>query len=83
MFDFIKNLFKREEPKRDPRVSYVEVNRVPIKKIEPEKFNTVEDDKIWRFRYTDTNEIRELPGNEAMNEILNSSRPVVMEGFVK
>lgn len=88
MFEFIKNLFKREEPKRDPRVSYVEVSRVPIKKFEPkkfepERFNTTEDDKIWRFRYADTDEIRELPGPEAMNEIMNSSRPVIMEGFVK
>ena len=88
MFEFIKNLFKHEEPKRDPRVSYVEVSRVPIKKFEPKKFEpkrfeTTEDDKIWRFRYTDTDEVREMPGDEAMDEILNSTRPVVMEGFVK
>lgn len=83
----LKNLFKREEPKRDPRVSYAEVKRVPIKKFEPKKFEpkrfkTTEDKKIWRFRYTDTNEVRELPGRDAIDEIMNTSRPIRMEGFV-
>lgn len=88
MFDKIKNLFKREEPKRDPRVSYVEVSRVPIKKIEPKKFEpkrfqTTEDEKIWRFRYTDTDEVKEMLGSDALDELMNNTRPVVMEGFVE
>lgn len=88
MIEFIKNLFKREEPKRDPRVSYAEVSRVPVKKFkpekfEPERFNTNKDERIWRFRYTDTNEVKEMPGYEAMYEIMDSGRPVEIEGFVK
>lgn len=103
MFEFIKRVFKREEPKRIPGVTYAEVDRVPIKRIEVKKFEPikfeprdwkVEQEKIkvkaaeakrfWRYQYTDTGEIVEKPNTEAIDEILNSNRPVkVLEHFVK
>lgn len=99
MFEFIKRVLKREEPKRIPGVTYAKVDRVPIKKIEvrkfePEefeprrfefqKFNAAETTMIWRYQYTDTGEIVEKPNTEAIDEILNSNRPVkVLEHFVK
>lgn len=87
MFDFIKNLFKREEPKRDPRVSYVEVSRVPIEKFEPKQFEpkkvkTIRSERLLRIRYTDTNEVKEMVARDAIEEIMVSMRPVVIEGFV-
>lgn len=88
MFNKIKNLFKREEPKRDPRVTYVEVSRVPIKKFEPKKFepkkvNTIRDKRLLRIRYTDTNEVKEMAARDAIDELMRSMRPVVIEGFVE
>ena len=103
MFEFIKRVFKREEPKRIPGVTYAEVDRVPIKRIEVKKFEpikfeprdwkveqekikvkTTETTMIWRYQYTDTGEIVEKPNTEAIDEILNSNRPVkVLEHFVK
>lgn len=99
MFEFIKRVFKREEPKRIPGVTYAEVDRVPIKRIEVkkfeptkfeprrfefQKFNATETTMIWRYQYTDTGEIVEKPNTEAIDEILNSNRPVkVLEHFVK
>ncbi len=89
MFEFIKNVFKPKEPKRYPGVSYVEVDRVPIKKFEPKqfepnRFNTAgKVENVWRYRYTDTNEIVEKPAREALDEIMRSTRPVVLMGIVK
>lgn len=88
MLNFIKNLFKRDEPKRDPRVSYAEVNRVPIKKIEPKRFepkrfNPARTQKNLRLRYTDTNEVVEMLASDAIDEIMKTSRPVIIEGFVE
>lgn len=99
MFEFIKRVFKRKEPKRIPGVTYAEVDRVPIKRIEVkkfeptkfeprrfefQKFNATETTMIWRYQYTDTGEIVEKPNTEAIDEILNSNRPVkVLEHFVK
>ena len=57
MFEFIKKMFKREETKRIPGVTYAEVSRVPIerleiKKFEPKKFNPKKveflKDNPWR-----------------------------------
>lgn len=88
MFEKIKNLFKREEPKRDPRVSYVEVDRVPIKRFEPKKFEpkkvkTIRSERLLRIRYTDTNEVKEMVPHDAIEEIMVSMRPVIIEGFVE
>lgn len=98
MFEFIKKLFKREEPKRIPGVTYVEVDRVPIekfeiKRIEPKKFEPQRLDflkgcpwrsgKILRMRYTDTDEIVEKPVGEAIDVVMGSTRPVVIEGIVE
>ena len=98
MFEFIKRVFKREEPKRIPGVTYAEVSRVPIKRFEVKEFEpkrfepewfehdlfkTSNTERIWRYRYTDTDEIVEKPAKEAFNEIIGSTRPVVMLGFVE
>jgi hypothetical protein len=89
MFEFIKRVFKREEPRRIPGVTYAEVSRVPVKRIEvkkfePNRFNTVgQVENIWRYRYTDTDEIVEKPAREALDEIMRSTRPVVLMGIVK
>lgn len=88
MFDHIKDLFKAKEVKRDPRVTYIEVDRVPIKKFEPKrfepkKFNPARTDKLMRIRYTDTDETKELPASAAIDEIMRSMKPVIIEGFVE
>lgn len=88
MFDKIRNLFKRETPKRDPRVKYVEVNRVPIKRFEPQKFEskkvkTIRSERLLRIRYTDTNEVKEMVPHDAIDEVMVSMRPVIIEGFVE
>lgn len=78
MFETIKKLFKREETKRIPGVQYVEVNRVPVKRINPAR-----TDKLLRMRYTDTGEIVEMPASDAINKVMGTSRPVVIMGFVE
>lgn len=98
MFEFIKRVFKREEIRKDPRVTYAEVDRVPVKRVKIEKFEpkrfepelfehdlfkTAKTERIWRYRYTDTGEIVEKPAKEAFNEIMGSTRPVTMLGFVE
>jgi hypothetical protein len=88
MLNFIKDLFKREEPKRDPRVSYAEVSRVPIKKFEPKqfepkRFNPARTQKNLRLRYTDTDEVVEMLASDAIDEVMGTTRPVVIEGFVE
>lgn len=87
MFEFIKRVFKREELKRIPGVTYAEVSRVPIKRVEvkkfePKKFNPARSGKLMRMRYTDTDEIVEKPIREAIDEFMGSTRPVVIEGVV-
>ena len=97
MFEFIKRVFKREEPKRISGVTYAEVERIPIekfeikridpKKFEPKKFEYLKTSpwrsgKLMRMRYTDTDEIVELPIREAIDEFMGSTRPVVIEGVV-
>lgn len=97
MFEFIKRVFKREEPKRIPGVEYAEVERVPIEKIEfvkyepkrvdPERYaylkgNPWRSGKLMRLHYTDTDEIVEKPVSEAIDEFMGSTRPVVIEGVV-
>lgn len=42
MFEFIKRVFKREEPKRIPGVTYAEVDRVPIKRIGVKEFEPLQ-----------------------------------------
>ena len=88
MFDKIKNLFKHEEPKRYPGVTYVKVDRVPIKRFEPKTFEPERHyngkvENIWRYRYTDTNEIVERPASEALDEIMRSTRPILLMGIVE
>jgi hypothetical protein len=88
MLNFIKNLFKREEPKRNPLVQYAEVSRVPVKKIEPKRFepkrfNPARTQKNLRLRYTDTNEVVEMWASDAIDEVMKTTRPVVIEGFVE
>lgn len=87
MFEFIKNMFKREEPKQIPGVTYTKVSRIPVKKFEPEefkprRFNPDGSQRILRVRYLDTNEIVEKPADEAITETMMSGRPVFIEGFV-
>ena len=88
MFEFIKNVFKPKEPKRIPGIEYVEVSRVPIERIQLTKFEPGErfrpkHDSIIRLRYTDTGETVDLPAREALDEILNSMRPVEIGGVVE
>lgn len=93
MFEFIKRVFKREEPKLIPGVTYTEVDRVPVKRVKIEKFEpkrfepemfehdlfkTSKTERIWRYQYTDTGEIVEKPAKEALDEIVRSTRPVVL-----
>lgn len=78
MFETVKKLFKREETRRIPGVQYVDVQRVPIKRINPAR-----TDKLLRMRYTDTGEIVEMPASDAINEVMGTSRPVVIMGFVE
>ena len=91
MFESIKKIFKRKEPKRIPGISYAEVNRVPIDRVEVKKFEpkNFEPKKfefsgfeprhvepMWRYQYTDTGEIVEKPSREAIDEIMGPMRPV-------
>lgn len=78
MFENIKKLFKHKEVKRIPGVHYVEVNRVPIKRVNPAR-----TDKLLRMRYTDTGETVEMPASDAINEVMGTMRPVVIMGFVE
>ena len=68
-------------------MSYAEVSRVPIKKFEPKQFEpkkvkTIRSERPLRIRYTDTNEVKEMVPHDAIEEIMVSMRPVVIEGFV-
>ena len=49
MFEFIKRVFKREEVKRIPGVTYAEVSRVPIKRVEVKKFEPMKfEPRDWK-----------------------------------
>ena len=89
MFEFIKNLFKKEV-KEYPgvtraHVSRTKVDRVKVQKFEPKKFEPkhFDPERLCKVRYNDTDEVVELPFDEVMNDIFNNERPVEIIGYVQ
>lgn len=89
MFEFIKNLFKKEV-KEYPgvdrvQVSRAKVDRIEVKKFEPKRFEPreFEPKRLCKVRYNDTDEVVEKPFDEAMDDIFNNERPVTVIGYVQ
>lgn len=89
MFNFIKNLFKKEI-KEIPGVDRVKINRVPIKRVEVKKFEpktfeseTYDPNRLCKVHFRDTGEIVVLPFEEALDNIFSNGRPVEIIGYVQ
>ena len=89
MFEFIKDLFKKEV-KEIPGVDRAQISRakvdsVEVKKFEPKRFEPkkFEPKRLCKVRYNDTDEVVEKPYDEVMNDIFNNERSVTVIGYVQ